>query len=80
MECGPGATFRRVMAAGGGWGDPLDREPQRVKQDVRDGYQTIDGAATHYGVVVIGDPQRDPEHLTVHEEATAELRRREHRR
>jgi N-methylhydantoinase B len=78
MECGPGATFRRVMAAGGGWGNPLDREPQRVKQDVRDGYLTIHGAATHYGVVVIGDPQRDPEHLTVHEEATAELRRREH--
>ena len=76
MACGPGVAFRRVMAAGGGWGDPLDREPERVVRDVRDGYVTIDCAASNYGVVVIGDPHRDPEHLAVDEDATAELRRR----
>ena len=31
-----------------------------MKLDVRDGYVTIEGAARDYGVVVVGDPERDP--------------------
>lgn len=70
------AVLRYVTAAGGGWADALDREPQRVRVDVRDGYVTIDGAAALYGVVVHGDPDRDPEGLEVDEDATAALRER----
>jgi len=45
-----------------------------VKRDVRDGYVTIAGAARDYGVVIKGDPERDPEGLTIryrsHDEAS----------
>jgi N-methylhydantoinase B len=37
---------------GGGWGDPLDREPERVCRDVLDGYISRDAALSEYGVVL----------------------------
>lgn len=70
----PGASFRYMTNGGGGWGDPFARDPVRVLRDVCDEYVTIEGAAREYGVVVIGDPQRDPEGLKVDDEATARLR------
>ena len=42
-------------AGGGGYGDPLDREPERVLVDVREGYVTADRAHDVYGVVLRGD-------------------------
>jgi N-methylhydantoinase B len=71
----PNATLRYVTNGGGGWGDPLDREPERVVRDVRDGYVTLEGAARDYGVVVSGDPEDDPEGLVVDLAATERLRR-----
>jgi N-methylhydantoinase B len=44
-----------ATAGGGGWGDPLHRDPELVRQDVVDGYVTIQSAAVDYGVVI--DPQ-----------------------
>jgi N-methylhydantoinase B len=73
-ETQPGAQLRYVTAGGGGWGDPFEREPERVLRDVRDGYVTIEGAARDYGVVVTGDPERDPEGIGVDPEATGRLR------
>ncbi|WP_181781629.1 hydantoinase B/oxoprolinase family protein [Pseudonocardia pini] len=74
----PGSLFRYQTSGGGGWGDPLDREPDRVRVDVRDEYVSIAGAYERYGVVVVGDPATDPEGLRVDDEATlarrAELR------
>lgn len=70
----PKTTFRYLTNGGGGWGDPLERDPVRVKADVRDGYVTIEGAKSDYGVVLSGDPERDPEGLILDEDATAELR------
>jgi N-methylhydantoinase B len=72
----PRAVVRYRTAGGGGWGDPLDREPDRVRIDVRDGYVTVPGAARNYGVVVIGDPDHDPEGLVVDTAATTALRER----
>ena len=54
---GPDAVLRYVNCAGGGWGDPLERDPDLVRRDVRDGYVTIAGAARDYGVVVSGRPR-----------------------
>jgi N-methylhydantoinase B len=71
----PLSVLRYVTCAGGGFGDPLAREPERVKRDVRDGYVTIAGAARDYGVVISGDPDEDPEGLAVDLEATERLRR-----
>jgi N-methylhydantoinase B len=37
---------------GGGFGDPLSREPERVAHDVRNGFVSVASAAAHYGVAV----------------------------
>jgi N-methylhydantoinase B len=70
----PYTTFRYLTNGGGGFGNPLEREPERVKVDVRDGYVTIEGAARDYGVVITGDPDTDPEGLEVDTAATEQLR------
>jgi len=71
-----GTIARHITSGGGGWGRAFDREPERVKIDVRDGYVSVAGAARDYGVVILGDPDHDPEGLTVDEAATAALRAR----
>ena len=67
-------VLRYITNGAGGWGDPLEREPDRVRVDVRDEYVTIEGAARLYGVVVTGDPHEDPEGVAVDEAATDALR------
>jgi N-methylhydantoinase B len=41
-----------ATAGGGGWGDPLQRDPQLVKEDVVDGFVSVESAARDYGVVI----------------------------
>ncbi|MBI4523839.1 MAG: hydantoinase B/oxoprolinase family protein [Deltaproteobacteria bacterium] len=65
----PGDIVRVEMNAGGGYGDPLDRDPELVLGDVLDGYVTIQGARDDYGVVI------DPETLRIDYAATENLRR-----
>jgi N-methylhydantoinase B len=48
----PGDRFTRPSAGGGGFGDPLERDPAAVREDVADGYVTLARARTDYGVVV----------------------------
>lgn len=69
-----GATFRYLTNGGGGWGDPNERDPERVLRDVADGYVSIAGAARDYGVVITGDPELDPEGLKIDARQTAALR------
>ena len=45
---------------GGGWGDPLDRDPDRVAADVRDAKVSVAGAREDYGVVVTTGPAGPP--------------------
>jgi N-methylhydantoinase B len=66
----PRSVFRYETNGGGGWGDPYARDPEKVRADVRDEYVSIEGALADYGVVVVGDPQRDPEGVRVDAEAT----------
>lgn len=63
-----GETARLVTSAGGGYGDPLDRDPERVLTDYRDEYITAEAARETYGVVV----DEDTDELDA--EATAKLR------
>ena len=73
----PANTVMRYRTnAGGGWGDPLDRDPDLVRRDVRDEYVTIEGAERDYGVVVVGDPIGDPEGLVIDHASTERLRER----
>ncbi|MGW0593022.1 hydantoinase B/oxoprolinase family protein [Streptosporangium sp. NPDC002607] len=50
-----GDVFVQWIAGGGGYGDPLLRDPARVAQDVGDGYVTAAVAERVYGVVLDGD-------------------------
>jgi N-methylhydantoinase B len=52
VEIGPGDEFNRPSAGGGGYGDPLDRDPQAVCEDVADEYVSIGRALKDYGVVI----------------------------
>ena len=63
-----GTTLRITNAAGGGYGDPLEREPWRVLEDVRSELVSREGARRNYGVVVSDDAWE------VDEAATARLR------
>ena len=47
-----GDVFRHELAGGGGWGDPLERNPEHVLADVRNEYVSVDGARRDYGVVI----------------------------
>jgi N-methylhydantoinase B len=52
MQAGDRLDYR--FGGGGGWGDPLDRDPQAVLDDVWDEYVSIDAAREQYGVVITG--------------------------
>src|SRR5215813_7500808 len=53
----PISAAQRIMydyGGGGGWGDPLDRDPQAVLDDVLDEYVSLEAAGRDYGVVLTG--------------------------
>jgi N-methylhydantoinase B len=52
LETGERLDYR--FGGGGGWGDPLEREPQAVLDDVWDEYVSVEGALRDYGVVITG--------------------------
>ncbi len=62
----PGEHMRFLISGGGGYGDPLERDPARVLADVIAGYVTIDGAHDDYAVVIANE--------AVDQAATAALR------
>lgn len=47
-----GDIFSRPTAGGGGFGDPLERDPELVLEDVIDDYVSIERAAEDYGVII----------------------------
>jgi N-methylhydantoinase B len=57
-----------LTPGGGGFGNPLERDLERVAADVLDGYVSVEQARQAYGVVV------DPASGSVDREATARLR------
>jgi N-methylhydantoinase B len=57
---------------GGGWGDPLEREPAAVLDDVLDEYVSVEAAERDYGVVLTGSLEDLT--LTIDEPATEKLR------
>jgi len=59
-----GSVVELRTGGGGGFGNPLERDPGRVQNDVRDGYVSLEAAAREYGVII------DPETLQL-----VELRR-----
>ncbi len=56
------------QAGGGGWGDPMERDPQAVASDVKNGRVSMGKAIEAYGVIMCEDFEIDMDR-------TAELRR-----
>jgi N-methylhydantoinase B len=64
----PGDTVTIDAAGGGGHGNPLDRDPEMVENDVLEGYVSLEKAKENYGVVI------DPKTTKADREATKKLR------
>lgn len=47
-----GTVLTTISSGGGGWGDPRQRDPERVWQDVQNGFVSLAKARTDYGVVL----------------------------
>ena len=62
--------FKFETTGGGGWGSPKERSPERVLEDVLDGYVPISAARELYGVAI------DAGAMKVDQAATARLRSR----
>ncbi len=71
----PGDVFSRPTAGGGGYGDPLEREPAAVCEDVADDYVSLGRAKADYGVV-LRVVDADLAEYEVDEAATAQERSR----
>ena len=67
LKLDPGDRLRITTSGGGGYGDPLERNPEHVRLDVELGVVSPERAASDYGVIV--DPVRN-----VDEKATVERR------
>ena len=74
VKLGPGEWVRGLESGGGGYGDPLERDPEAVRLDVLDRWVSRRGAEEDYGVVLTGDPE--PGGLLVDADATSVLRAR----
>jgi len=72
LTLNPGEALLVTGDSGAGFGNPLERDPERVRIDVQKGYLSVEKARETYGVVLLGS---DPEQLTVDYEATAKIRR-----
>ncbi len=66
-----GDLFHHVMPGGGGYGDPLERDPEAVLDDVFEDKVSVEQAAAAYGVVLRRDADGQ---LRVDPEATARAR------
>jgi 5-oxoprolinase (ATP-hydrolysing) len=64
-----GDTLTITVPNSGGYGDPLERDPELVRADVLDGFTTLELAERDYGVVI------DPATMAVDREATERTRR-----
>ena len=64
----PGDVVVMDAAGGGGYGNPLERDPGMVADDVLNGYVTVERAREDYGVVI------DPATMKPDEAATMALR------
>lgn len=65
----PGERAANINPGGGGYGNPYERDVQKVVTDIRNGLVSIEGAKLDYGVVIA-----DAQTLSVDEAATDKAR------
>jgi N-methylhydantoinase B len=61
-----------MPAGGGGIGDPLNRMPDSVLEDVKNGYVSLNSAKREYGVVI---SQTDTGGYLINRDATEKYRK-----
>jgi N-methylhydantoinase B len=66
LPLGPGDVIEQIVFGGGGYGDPLERDPEAVLNDIETGQVSTEIAEKIYGVIVKGSD--------LDAEATADLR------
>jgi N-methylhydantoinase B len=71
IPCKAGDLIRIQAPNAAGYGDPLERDPVLVREDVLDGFTTLELARDAYGVVF-----RDERTLEIDSEETERIRRR----
>ena len=79
LALGPDQRVQLNLPGGGGFGNPLERDPAMVLADVVEGYVSMEGAERDYGVVIrcVGPADRMvrlPEDYRIDEKATEALR------
>jgi N-methylhydantoinase B len=72
VELQPGEWVKGLESGGGGYGDPLERDPAAVLKDVLDRFVSPAAARSDYGVVLIGTLEELD--LAFDQDATARLR------
>lgn len=75
----PDAVIEMKLPGGGGYGDPFQRDPESVLDDVVNQYITIEQAESQYGVVIryagkLDDLVRLPRDFSIDAQATDRLR------
>jgi N-methylhydantoinase B len=70
VELPPGEALKGLYSAPGGYGDPLERDPERIRHRVQEGWITVVNARKTYGVVL----DFSNEIFTVNKEATEKMR------
>jgi N-methylhydantoinase B len=79
ISLGRNDTVQLNPPGGGGYGQPHKRPPERVLDDVVNGYVSLEAARSQYGLAIryIGRPEqrvRLPEHYAIDHDETARLR------
>ena len=69
-EVNPGDVLITYNTGGAGWGDPFDRDVEKVRKDVKEGIVSIERARDTYGVLI------DGESLEIDYKATEQLRKK----
>lgn len=72
VELMEGELIKGIDSGGGGYGDPLDREPSRVLEDILEQWISQNAAKSIYGVILTGKEDNDT--LAVNEIKTELLR------
>jgi N-methylhydantoinase B len=69
---GPGELLGHLLSGGGGYGDPKEREPELVREDVLARFVSFERARDVYGVAFTSDALDDS--LELDDEETVRLR------
>jgi N-methylhydantoinase B len=75
-ELHDGDELYTVCYGGGGWGNPLERDPEKIKDSAIEGLISFARAKNVYGVILTQKDKENPETIGIDYSATEELRKK----